>query len=230
MPPDIPEVLPSEVLVEIGSQYVSAVKAAVQQYENYRGDEDSVTGALGGTFDHIVRGQFIIENRRYTWSTKTKKMRGRGHKAPEKLYGADGIMEIEVNDAMGNSLARKLVPFQSKKEGRTDRESLANQARRLAQFPGDGLIVVYGPRKYVAMRASTVAEYRGVLHGIPQEEVHTLGDVLAGDFLTCRIGSSSLYYDTSTERILAVIDELTIHPVHFRVQSRTRTTINVKGR
>jgi len=49
--------------------------------------------------------------------------------------------------------------------------------------------------------------------------------MLAEEFLACRVGSASLYYDALTERMLHVTDEQAIRPIHFRVRHWTRTII-----
>lgn len=36
-----------------------------------------------------------------------QKLRGRGDNAPERLYGPDGILQLELFDEVGNVIARK---------------------------------------------------------------------------------------------------------------------------
>jgi hypothetical protein len=161
----------------------------------------------------------------YSWHTRTVKLRGRGHSAPEKVYGADAIFEVEVKDANEEPIARKSLPFQAKKEGRVNRQLLKQQARLIARLPNGGLVVSYGQSGYQAAPAASVFEADGHWDQVPSNMKQPLGEILRDDFLTCRVGSRSLYYDSSRERMLVAGPHSSWNEIKFHVGSRTRTTI-----
>jgi len=219
------DVLPEELVELIGDQYVEAVDEAESHFRNYQADEDAITGALGSSMDQIVRGTRRLGDTLYRWKTQTVKFRGRGPRAPESEYGADGIFEIEIFGEYENVVARKLIPFQAKKTGRLDRQVLLDQASRLTTLPGGGLVLVYGPQGYACAPASHVKAARGAWHDIPQESKHDFGQTLKRDFLDCRVGSRSLYYDASRERMIEIAEDGTLRDIRLSVRRRVRTTI-----
>jgi hypothetical protein len=220
------DVLDPGVIAKIGEQMRDAARAAQENYESYMADEDTVTGALGGTFDHIVRGTFVVNGTRWSWRTRTKKLRGRGPGADEKEIGADGLFEIEVQDANGVILARKSLPFQAKNDRRGSRARLAEQARKIAALPGGGCVVDYSRDGYTAVNAQTVADQDGAW---PMSPATPLGDYLAQDFLPCRVGSRDLYYDAGRHLLIYTPPGGGMQALPLLVGERIRTTVALAG-
>jgi hypothetical protein len=161
----------------LAAQYRSAIARAEQGFPSHEPDEDSVTGGLG----EAMRASGVTslsDGSVVSWTTTYKKLRGRGRNAPEKRLGADGVFEIEFEDAAG-SRSRKSLAFQAKKHGavRVD-ERFRSQADQISQLPGGGLVVVYSLDGYFAGDAAIFASD----HRPSYQE--SLADALAGDFLT----------------------------------------------
>lgn len=94
-------------------------------------DEDSLTGALGQALAMPTPWRFLGPEGDYEVQVMYTKLRGRGHNAPEKLYGSDGIFQIEIASADGTVLRRKGLPFQSKTNWRGRNRSVASQAEKM---------------------------------------------------------------------------------------------------
>src|SRR5262249_10514828 len=146
--------------------------------------------ARGGPYAVTTAGGTFRVNTYY------KKLRGRGPNAPEKRYVADGAFQIDVHDQNGRPLLRKALPFQAKTPSSWRAAKVAAQAKTLLASLGGGLIIRYGPTNYQAAVAATVVEARGKLRASGPRR---LGEVLAHDFLECRIGRHGLYYDEERE-------------------------------
>lgn len=202
-------------------QYRDGISAAVQGYADSAADEDSVTGALG----QALRGGGVVDigaGKCVKWITRYRKLRGRGKNAPEKEWGADGLFEVETIDDSG-ILSRKTLPFQAKnnspKYGNSD---LIKQAKKIAAFPGGGIVVNYKPNGYVAVDARFVANRDDAgNHESP------LADKLSEEFLLCKIGSPSYIFEPAVKGFRSLQGEVLQHqrwtPAH-----RVRTTLAIR--
>ena len=223
------DVLPGSVVENIGAQYREAVQTAAARFEQYSADEDAVTGALGGVFDVVARGELVAGDEVFSWSTRVWKVRGRGPKPPESRYGIDGLFEIEVN-AGTRTTARKLLPFQAKKDRGYDDEKLLEQAATVARLPGGGAVVSFAPGSYTVARADVVAAARGHWPRVADEQKRDLGDVLAEDFIECRIGSRGLYYDPFTETFVFPSADGQLAELPGFVRNRVKTIVKRRAR
>ncbi len=154
------EWIPESVAEAIGRHYRAAVRRAEDAYTSSMEDEDSVTGALGQAMTR-KSGSVIVSGTRYQWRTTYRKFRGRGAGATEKQTGADGIFEIEVQDAAGDIIGRKAVLFQAKKEWQGRDRRLMSQSRRLSELPGAAIVVNYSRDGYKAASVEDVLEAEG---------------------------------------------------------------------
>jgi hypothetical protein len=220
------DILPPDLIEQISGQYLRSVREAELGFRNYQADEDAVTGALGGSMDRMVKGTYSDGESHYAWITRTVKLRGRGLGAPEREYGADAILELEVFDEMGNAMGRKVLPFQAKKVGRINAQSLRDQSGRLNRLPGGGLIVVFGPDGYKCTSAKEVFAANGSWAQVPPSHRHDFAAVVQNGFLECTVGSRSLYYDAQRERMVVLNANGTSQDIRFSVRSRTRTTVS----
>jgi hypothetical protein len=223
------DVLPPEVIELIGSQYFNSIREAEPGFRNYQADEDAITGALGSSMDRMVKGSYGAGGSLYTWKTRTVKLRGRGPGAPEKEYGADAILELEVCDGIGNTIGRKVLPFQAKKAGRINSQSLYDQSRRLNSLPGGGLVVVFGPEGYECTSAKEVLVVDGSWGQVQPGQRQGFAKVVQTRFLECTVGSRSLYFDAERERMVMLEEDGTSRDIRFTVRRRTRTTIRHIG-
>jgi hypothetical protein len=205
----------------LAHQYRSAIAHAEEGFTSHAADEDAVTGALG----EAMRASGVAtlsDGSVVSWTTTYKKLRGRGPRAPEKRLGADGVFEIEFEDAAGTR-SRKSLGFQAKQNGtiRVDQRFRA-QAERISQLPGGGLIVIYSANGYFAGDAALIAREERPLYQ------QSLADALAGDFLACKRGSSRYYYDAVREVMVVSAPEggLDIRkiPIHSRIRTSARST------
>lgn len=203
----------------LAAQYRSAIARAEEGYRRHVADEDAVTGGLGEAMRASGRVR-LSDGSVVTWTTTYTKLRGRGANPPEKRMGADGVFEIELQDALGR-ISRKSVAFQAKKNGRRSPDKrLRAQADQLAQLPGGGLVVVYTLNGYFAGDAQAYATKQDL---VPQR---SLTDVLAGSFLACERGSSRYYYDAVREVIVVSTPqgdlEIRKIPIRHRIRTRAR--------
>lgn len=218
------DLLPNAVFDEIADQFRSATVDAVEDFEDNKADEDSLTGALASTLRRGVRGRARVGRAGYTWKTSLRKLRGRGRGAAEKIYGADAVLEIEVVDWAGEVVGRKLVPLQAKKNWRGTDRTLAKQCQRMDELPGNSLAVDYRGEGYTAVRSEAVVAAGGSRRAVPDHEVRSLGDALAGEFLECRVGSRDLYYDPDRE-VMVFQGPTGVRVVPFGSSYRVKTTV-----
>lgn len=193
------DIVPDVILERIARQYERAVDRARERYPRWRADEDFSSGALGGTMEEVVKGTRQIDGDVFKWRTNTWSVRGKGGKNPETEYGADAVVEIELRNESDHVLARKGLPFQSKKERVYSNAKLAEQAGRLARLPGGGLVVSFSEDGFTSCDAGVVAEAAGRWTQIPDQLKSSFGRALGRDFLRCRIGSRDTYYDARRE-------------------------------
>src|SRR5437763_1549663 len=121
------DAIPHNVFDAIQRQYRESLPLDPRDYEDLRGDEDSITGAEGSALRRQVSGQ----RGGMSWETRVKKLRGRGPGAPERGLGADLIIEIEVRDSRGDVVARKGLLAQAKKEWKGKDSVLLDQVRNM---------------------------------------------------------------------------------------------------
>ncbi|WP_163992128.1 hypothetical protein [Pyxidicoccus caerfyrddinensis] len=194
------DLLPPKVAAKIRDQYRSAVRDAASRYRFHARDEDSVTGALNEQIMVNVNGSVMTQAGEVTWATSAWKLRGRGKGAAEKRIGADSILEIEVRDADGGTIGRKLLPIQAKNRWTERDPNVANQARKIEGLRG--VVVDYSPNGYFAVPASVAADAEGDRREIRSEAFRDLADVLADDLLKCTVGRRDAYFDAHEEKIL----------------------------
>ena len=218
------DLLPDAVFDGIAKQFRSATADAVEDFEDNKADEDSLTGALASTLKRGVRGKAAVGRSSYTWRTSLRKLRGRGWGAPENTYGADAVLEIEVVDDLGVVLGRKLVPLQAKKNWKGTDRHLVEQCHRMDELPGNSLAVDYSASGYTAVRSEAVVSAGGNRRAIPRGEIRSLGDALAGEFLECRVGSRDLYYDPDRE-VMVFQGVAGQRVVPFGASYRVKTTV-----
>ena len=194
------DIIPDFVLQKIRDRYLAGVSDAEATFSDNKGDEDSLTGALGQAISTKVPISIKTDDGLYQYSINYRKLRGRGPNAPEKKFGADGIFQIAVYRGDGKLLRQKGLPFQAKKQWNHADKNLVKQAHKMLHLTGQGLVVDYSPAGYTACSAREVVHANGKKRALKAEgQLHDLGHVLANDFLECKIGAPNLYYDVERE-------------------------------
>ncbi len=206
----------------LSERYRAGVADAVGAYGEAAGDGEAATAALGRAL--AGQGQLALPDGRIVrWATRYRRLRGRGARAPERNLGAEGLFEIEMEDEEKDR-SRNTLPF-SAWTGTPDYADalLRGQAKRLGAFPGGGVVVSYRPTGYVAVDAGLVAQgdaTRG-------DEVD-LADVLAGEFVECRRGSTLYLFEPSLGGVLLVHGSF-VTVRRWSPRHRVRTTLRISG-
>jgi len=182
--------------------YLAGVAEAEAQYENAMGDEDPLTGALGALIAISRPREFRIGSVQAVVRINYRKLRGRGKDAPEHLLGPDGIFQIQIA-VHGQPEFRKGLPFQAKKNWKGKDRKLLDQAQDMQRTVGGGIVIDYTSRGYSACDIAHVIEARGNRRKVTVDgNIHQLGQILAHDFLECRVGKQGLYYENQGKTFL----------------------------
>jgi len=106
-----PVALPNIVLDFTRDRHVAGVANAEAQYQNAVGDEDALTGDLGAIISLSRPREFLIgSSTQIEVQIDFRKLRGRGHDAPENRFGPDGIFQFQIS-SNGVPSFRKGLPF-----------------------------------------------------------------------------------------------------------------------
>ncbi len=222
------DILPDDVVDAIAKQYRDATREAVKDFDGQHGDEDSLTGALGSVLRQHTHGTLRVGDIEYRWRTTSVKLRGRGKGAPEKRTGMDAIVELEVW-SNGEVKGRKSLPVQSKKQWHGTDRLLGNQAGKIAALPGGGIIIDYEPDNYSAVNARTAAQAGGNRANVPDDAIRELGDVLAEEFLECKVGSRNVYFD-AVRGLLVQLEAGGVRAIPIGVDRRVVTRVTTRRR
>jgi hypothetical protein len=200
--------LPPLVRRFIEDRYLAGTADAEAQYLNAAGDEDSLTGALGALvstsgpvgFSGDATGEIVVQ-------ISYRKVRGRGPHAPEKRFGTDGIFQLQVTQ-QGQTIFRKGLPFQAKKNWKGRDRHLAAQAQDMKRRVGGGIVIDYTAKGYTACAIEPVIDAGGSRKRVADAgQIGALGQVLAHRFLDCEVGIQGLYYDDQNEAFMNLWSE-----------------------
>lgn len=213
------ELLPAEVFQRIQEDFRSVDPLEREDFDNLSGDEDSLTGALASSMRKALRGHHMG----IRWKTDVKKLRGRGHNAPEKAIGADLIIEFEITSQQNDIIALKSVLAQAKKQWKGTDSILADQTAKMESIAEHGSIVLdYDKTGCLAVRGDLVVQAKGNRAKLPVNETHRLGDLLANSFLACKVGRMGMHYDALRQRLHVQGSAPRLH-----VGTRVRTTVTL---
>jgi hypothetical protein len=193
--------LPPRLFEALQDRYSAGVANAEAHFDQHSADEDSITGALGQSL--AMREPMVFRGARgeYIVQVTYRKLRGRGRGAPEKMFGADGIFQIEVADESGMPLRSKGLPFQAKKDWKGKDPQLFEQAKRMQAHMQAGVIIDYSKEGYRACTVHTAIAASGSRRQVDRfGAMKRLSQVLSADFLECTIGKVGLFYDVENER------------------------------
>jgi hypothetical protein len=218
------DIIPAEVLDRIGRAYERAVARATERYSHWSADEDKATGGVGGTMEQLVKGQKTVDGRSYRWNTTQWALLGKSKKSAEREYGADVVIEIELRDEEDQTIVKKVLPVQNKKEKVYDNAKLAEQAGQLNQLPGGGLVVSFSERGFVSCEAGVVSEAGGAWSKIPGSQKSDFGRALSQDFLRCKVGSWDIDF-LARQQVFRTKDG---HEIHLEIPRTIKTLIKRK--
>lgn len=223
------DVIPAAVVAEITDHLRAGCESAEHGWTAGNEEEDTLTGDLGRSLRRGWSETMVDSYEHWRWQLTYKKFRGRGAGATEKIIGADGIFQIEVEDRVTGRIFNKGLLFQSKKVGAKDRRQLLSQADKMETLvPRGSAVFEYGPRGYHGTDAGEVIAANGHLTADGQRQPDRLGNYLAMRFVPCKIGKRGLFYD-AVRGTLVVPDE-TNGVVQFRAQLGHRFKIEVQRR
>jgi hypothetical protein len=211
--------LPAGLKSIIRDRYLAGVSDAVSKFDMHSADEDALTGALGNNLAMPAPMVFGDGSKTYEYQVSYRKIRGRGPGAPEKTLGADGIFQIQVSDDQGTR--RKGLPFQSKKGWSGLDRQLAQQSTLMVNTASDGLVIDYRSSGYTGFDARDVIHAGGNRKLVGSRSGKPLGQLLANEFLDCKIGVPDLFFDPEKENwnILRFIgDEQPFHVISTTVK------------
>lgn len=167
--------IPKFISSELRSHILQLCAKGEAGWEFANQEEDALTADFFGT----LRTDWITTNN-YQWRFHYNKVRGRGPGAMEKTIGADGIITLHYKDQDTNKDYHKSLVFQAKKE--SNRVDNVQWDKMKSFFPRGNMIVSFGPSGYSAYQNDLSAQ-RG------------LCEIIANDFLECKIGIEGLFYD-----------------------------------
>jgi len=218
------KLLPDEIKQEIAAHIQRAICHAEAGWDAAHDEEDTLTGELGGA---LRTDGFVKCESDSSWSYKLsyKKLRGRGPHAPEKVTGADGLFQIEVQHP-GASSETKGFLFQAKKREASSRGDLVSQVDDLEKLaPGGSAVIEYSQEGF---RAQTGREFQTERKQKPSRIPHpscALAVFLGEHFLSCKIGIRGLYFDAVRGQM--VVPQSDGRNLLFMVSVAHRLSLNV---
>lgn len=221
------DVIAGPVYEEISEHIREKCHEAEEGWQSANEDEDTLTGDLGATLRRGWTTTHDDEGNPWKWRVTYKKFRGRGKGAVEKSIGADGILQIEVENSETGAMIDKGLLFQSKKAGTAAPKKLNEQVENMEDLvPSGSAVFEFGPKKYQAYESAPVLEKRGHIGDVPASAKVRLGDFLADRFLPCRVGRRGLYYDAIRQSLF--VPDRTNGLIRIRRELRHRFRIEVR--
>jgi hypothetical protein len=193
--------LPEAVLESLREHYYAGVMAAEIGYGHNAQNENAVTGALGqALFTPGIR--FVeVDGHLYRWRATHEVLSSQGPNTAEKAFGADGVFQLEVLDALGHVLRRKALMFQAKKEWRGANKKLRKQAEDMVAYTESAIVVDYRKTGFTGVAARDVIEAGGNRRFIPPERQHRLAEILGDEFVRCRRGTVGIFWNPETQTL-----------------------------
>lgn len=186
--------LPRKIFKALQDHLRKGCKRGEQGWESGSAEEDTLTGDLGSSLRRPWHNMSDEGGRRWRFRVTYKKFRGRGKGADERVFGADGIVEVQIEDRQNGSKHGKGVLFQAKKKGDKRARKLLEQATKMERIAQKGAAIFeYGPDEYIGFDASTIID-----QDLANSEGNTrarLGDYLADRFLPCDVGKRGMFFD-----------------------------------
>jgi hypothetical protein len=218
--------IPDSIFNSISRHLIKSAHRAEDGYLSNEEEEDSITGDL---FRSLRKGWVqpaTINNESWKWRVTTRKFRGKGELATEAIFGADGIIQIEIDGKQG-SVIRKGMLFQAKKGWKYRNQKLVEQVAKMEEFaPESSAVFDYRPDGYRAFVGRVVLQS----HGRPDLTIQQrrLGEFLADVFLACMVGRADTYYDWDRQTLIFAGQQPTFGEVPISVHPKYLAAIEVE--
>lgn len=197
------DVIPDNLFDEIATHIREGIQHAERGYGAGSSEEDTITGDLGSSLRTRQTHSLQARGSQYRWKLSYKKFLSKSRRSVEKLLGADGIFQIEYEDAATGMLVTKGLLFQAKNQWKSKDPKLASQAADMERLlPGGAAVFSYGPLGYKACNAARAVEAEGKSSLVKNGELISLGDFLIGRFMECKSGTRGAYYDAERENLI----------------------------
>jgi hypothetical protein len=195
------DVIPEPIFEAIQEHLRTVGDNAQTAWPAANAEEDTLTGDFCGRLAINPQRVRVNGGKRWEWSIRYKKFRGRGKGAFEKRSGADGIIDIEVT-TNGEKLYKGLL-FQAKKDGLRGDAKLTEQVRNMESLAkGGSAIFDYGRDGYRAIPGGIFLKSRSDRQSFIERNEHPLGSFLGDEFLSCSSGLRGMYFDAVRELLL----------------------------
>jgi len=185
--------LPAYVFQAIQQHLRTASLAGEKGWHAGKDEEDTLTGHYLSKLQTDEWQVVSIEGVEWRWKFNYKKFASKGTDAPEKHLGADGIIQIELQDMRQRTSRYKGLLFQAKKLGGYSKSTLVEQVEKMEGIaPGISAVFEYGPHQFLGIPSRHYIGDQKLL--AENDGPSRLGDFLADQFLPCRVGLRGLYY------------------------------------
>src|SRR5262249_25170545 len=127
-------VIPRPVLARIADHLRAGCRRGEQGWEFAHDEEDTITGDLCSSLRVGWRRVSGVSDGYWRWRCTYTKFRGRGPGAEEHIIGADGIVQLEVENVKTGRIITKGLLFQAKKVDSVDPSDLLDQVGKMERL------------------------------------------------------------------------------------------------
>ena len=194
---EMTEFIPKPVLDAIGHHFKVTGRRAHHKWSINQAHEDALTGALFADLTTRRLRTTFANGKRWRWGVTATKFGSGGKASEEKKSGADGIVEIELENLESGMCQHKSMLIQAKK-GWTGMDSkLLHQVSDMENLaPGATGLFDYSSNGYHGIDGREVIHAEGNRRHIPNL-LTGVGDFLADRFLVCKVGMRGMYFDAN---------------------------------
>jgi len=216
--------IPDEVIDAIYKHINAATEKAINDFPSAEEEEDTFTGNLFGLLQ-IKDQRVIVKNSDYNgiwrWSITYNKFRSKGKSSTESILGADGIIELHIENNSDDPSVKSLL-FQSKLGWKNKDNKLYQQCIKMLPWRGASTIINYTETEIETFDVDEIVK----LHGKKPVKFKSIQELLGKDFLFCKIGDNDLLYN-ARRKILLWIDK-DKNPVGVKFNIKNRLKIKIK--
>ncbi len=181
--------IPRQVKESIQEHIKISVNKCILGYPSAYEKEDTLTGYLFGTLkirEQVVEVENDEVNGTWKWEIDFKTFGGGGKGSSESIIGADGIIELSIQD--NYNLRKKSLLFQAKVDWSGVDNRLYKQCQKLYTWLGAAIVVNYTESDFITYEVDTIIQQGGKK---PTKGL-SLITLLSDDLLNCQIGDSEL--------------------------------------
>ena len=223
--------LAPDLIIQRISKHISSTSRSVAKvWLSAEDDEDTITGHFCGQLQKSWSKSIDADGKHWRWRIKYKKFRGRGSGAFETQAGADGLIQVEIQDRDSDTIQSKGMLFQSKKRKLAHGKAIIAQASNMERLaPQGSAIFVYGPERFRAVASGDFLKGGDGMSPSQPRELEEIGHFLGGSFLGCIVGMRGLYYDAMHNRLIIPNSDGSISHYRFDLGHRVRIEIHASS-